>query len=316
MQIREAEEKDIPEIVDVLRASLGETDLPLSEEIWNYKHITNPFGKSLVLVAKEEEVIVGVRAFMRWKWQKGENIYSAFRAVDTATHPHHQGKGIFKNLTLKAVEMARKRGDHLVFNTPNEKSKPGYLKMGWKEAGKVCVGVKPALVSFWMLKSNDFKYKREIAASDIQLEELCSFWNQRLKNEERIFTPKSRSYLRWRYEGNALQKYEVVATENFYVAAYRKNRGRFKELRIAECIFYNWERNSSSINKIINEMSRKMGAQLITFSPYFFRSYRFSKTGFFGPVLTFRKLDINDALESEFLKIQNWRNSLGDLELF
>jgi predicted N-acetyltransferase YhbS len=96
MKIREATEEDIPDILEVLKASLGETSSKKTEDVWKYKHIDNPFGKSMVLVAIEENKIIGVRAFMRWKWQKGDCVFSAFRAVDTATHPKHQGKGIFK----------------------------------------------------------------------------------------------------------------------------------------------------------------------------------------------------------------------------
>ena len=146
MNIREATQNDIPQILKVLKASLGETSSKKTEEVWRYKHIDNPFGKSLVLVAEEEGEIVGVRAFMRWKWQKGEKIYSAFRAVDTATHPNHQGKGIFKKLTLKALEIGKERGDHFVFNTPNTQSKPGYLKMGWKEVDKLEIQLRPLIL--------------------------------------------------------------------------------------------------------------------------------------------------------------------------
>ena len=97
MKIREATHKDIPQILKVLKASLGETSSKKTEEVWRYKHIDNPFGESLVLVAEESSEMVGVRAFMRWQWQQGEQVYFAFRAVDTATHPAHQGKGICRH---------------------------------------------------------------------------------------------------------------------------------------------------------------------------------------------------------------------------
>ncbi len=130
MLIREATEQDIPEILRVLKASLGETSSKKTESVWRYKHVDNPFGKSLVLVAVENDKIIGVRALMRWNWQLGNQIFSAYRAVDTATHPKHQGKGIFKKLTLRAIEMAKEQRDNFIFNTPNTQSLPGYLKMG------------------------------------------------------------------------------------------------------------------------------------------------------------------------------------------
>ena len=112
MEIREADKDDISGILKVLKASLGETSSKKTERVWNYKHVDNPFGKSLVLLAEENNQIIGVRAFMRWKWQQGKDIYSALRAVDTATHPDHQGKGVFKKLTLKALKL---RGEGGIF---------------------------------------------------------------------------------------------------------------------------------------------------------------------------------------------------------
>ena len=117
MRIREAEERDIPEILRVLKASLGETSSKKTEEIWRYKHLDNPFGKSLVLLAEEDSVIIGVRAFMRWQWKKNDKTYSCFRVVDTATHPEHQGKGIFKKLTLEAIKTSRNLKTGYKFNT-------------------------------------------------------------------------------------------------------------------------------------------------------------------------------------------------------
>src|SRR5688500_14713579 len=99
MEIREATLTDIPDIVSLLRISLGEKLLPKSEDYWRWKHINNPFGTSPVIIAKADGQIVGVRAFMRWAWESKSGRLEAVRAVDTATHPLHQGKGIFSKLT-------------------------------------------------------------------------------------------------------------------------------------------------------------------------------------------------------------------------
>src|SRR5687767_10160893 len=132
MIIRKAEESDIPKIISLLKASLGESLLPKSEAYWKWKHVNNAFGKSPVLLAEEEGICVGVRAFMRWQWKMQGKSLEAVRAVDTATHPDYQGKGIFSKLTTTLLDVCKESQWHLVFNTPNEKSLPGYLKMGWK----------------------------------------------------------------------------------------------------------------------------------------------------------------------------------------
>jgi hypothetical protein len=94
-----------------------------------------------MLVALDGSKIVGLRAFMRWRFRSREGEIHAVRAVDTSTHPDHQGKGIFRLLTTTALERLPTDVD-LVFNTPNEQSGAGYLKMGWKEVGRVPISLR------------------------------------------------------------------------------------------------------------------------------------------------------------------------------
>jgi hypothetical protein len=96
-------------------------------------------------VALDGERIVGFRCFMRWEFtgRDGDRL-CAVRAVDTATDPEYQGRGIFTRLTLEAIDELRSEGVAFIFNTPNDKSRPGYLKMGWREVGRLPVAVMPA----------------------------------------------------------------------------------------------------------------------------------------------------------------------------
>ena len=86
--------------------------------------------------------IAGYRTFLRWEFEDGHGqVHRAVRAVDTATHPDFQGRGVFRTLTLAAVEAMTAEGVDFVFNTPNDKSRPGYLKMGWHEVGRLPAAV-------------------------------------------------------------------------------------------------------------------------------------------------------------------------------
>lgn len=276
MKIREATENDVPGIVRVLKTSLGEEDLPFSEKIWNYKHRENPFGKSLVLIAEEGEEIIGIRAFMRWEWNQDGKVFKAFRAVDTATHPAHQGKGVFKKLTMSAIELANSNGYHFVFNTPNDQSRPGYLKMGWEIVNKVNVAIKPIFSGYVNRGADGLSYHHDLQLSDEEIEAICENWNGRLTAEEKLFTPKSKTYLRWRYETNPLQEYEIVAKGNIYVAAYVKKRGRIKEFRVSECLYDGSKEERKKISKILGRLSKDFGVQVLTYSP------PFDQSGFYG----------------------------------
>ena len=61
-------------------------------------------------------------------------IHRAVRAVDTITAPEARGRGVFTRFTLAILSNEITRDDDVsfVFNTPNDQSRPGYLKMGRK----------------------------------------------------------------------------------------------------------------------------------------------------------------------------------------
>lgn len=312
MQIREATERDIPEILEVLKASLGETSSKKTEAVWRYKHVENPFGKSLVLLAVENDKLIGVRALMRWKWQLGNEVFSALRAVDTATHPDHQGKGVFKKLTLKAIDIAKFQGDHFIFNTPNTQSLPGYLKMGWEEVDKLKIRIIPVNPFNWLADKKSSTYDINNNSFDAQLDGLLSKYNKLRAEENKLFTLKSSEYLSWRYENNPLQNYEVKADQDFYLSGYIKEHNYFKELRLTEHI-YSDDVGLQKISRAVKEFSKKFGAHIISSAGL---NFGLGFSGNYGPVLSLRDVNLKSKLNQELLQLNNWSYTLGDLELF
>lgn len=144
IEIRLARPEETNEIIAVCGASLKWSAGDPNEAFFRWKHIENPFGASPIWVAVEDDAIVAVRTMMRWRLRSGDEAsLSMVRAVDTATLPSHQGRGLFTRLTTLAVDELRDQGVDAVFNTPNDKSRPGYLKMGWSEVGRVPVTFRP-----------------------------------------------------------------------------------------------------------------------------------------------------------------------------
>lgn len=314
MIIREATIEDTPQIIAVLRASLGESKLPKSKKIWEYKHFENPFGKSLILVAEEDNKILGVRAFMKWQWHFKNEVFSAFRAVDTATHPKHQGKGIFKKLTLRAIEIGKERGDHFIFNTPNSQSLPGYLKMGWIEVSKLPIQLIPVNPISWIQSKNkNLVYNIVVEKEGDSFSKLLNNYTLGMQQKDKLFTVKTVNYLKWRYHDNPLQQYEVKSDQDFYLAAYVKKHNRFRELRIVEHIHYN-DQGLQQIKKSVKELLKKFNCQVITASPDLNIGLGFS--GKLGPILTIRDVKINTEDFKNFSDINKWSYHLGDLELF
>ena len=312
MLIRKAVKTEVSKIVTLIRKSLGESLVKKSEEIWQYKHIDNPFGESYVLVAEENQELIGVRAFMQWRWQIQDALWVSYRAVDTATHPSHQGKGIFTKLTTQALKDVQEISEAFVFNTPNDKSRPGYLKMGWQSVGKIKVALIPSwFYFFYLLKKNGFT-KNTI--SDNQLKEICNVHNSQLESKKVLFTPKSVAYLTWRYENNPMQRYKIVSSSNWYLAMYVKKHRFYNELRVVETIGGITKAQKRQMKHVIVKFALQNNCFLITMSnPEMFKLKLY---GSFGPMLTFKSLTDSDDFVNKALDIEHWQYALGDLELF
>lgn len=220
--------EDLDEVLEVLRLSLGETQLlQRTKELFTWKHLDNPFGESILLVAEHSGAIVAMRALMRWVLQTpGGSELNCLRPVDTATHPDFRRRGLFRRLTMEALEQARSEGVHVVFNTPNQESRPGYLKMGWQDVGDVKVMVKPNLSRL----IRDDRDEADIAVDHVALSglELVERPSQGLR------TRRTTEYGLWRFGSHPRASYHrYVAGDSSAIVRAGTRKGR-TELVISE----------------------------------------------------------------------------------
>jgi N-acetylglutamate synthase-like GNAT family acetyltransferase len=319
MIVRKATENDIPAIVALLKTSLGESLMPKSEGYWRWKHIDNPFGPSPVLLAEDDGKIVGVRAFMTWQWEHNGDILRAVRAVDTATDPNHQGKGIFKKLTLAMVDECKLNGVHFIFNTPNTQSRPGYLKMGWEDAGRVPVQMTPIRI-LGMLKAA-LGNPSPVASAEVSnllndpaIDELIV--SDKI-HRRKIGTAYTTAYLKWRYLDVPVVKYigfrYTNGTERTCVIGRIKPSRLGNEFRITD--FFSSEATISSGSwKELKRFATQAGADYLTSSGLAGERLSFGMTLKQGPITTIRNLNLRD--NSQLSGFNHWAPSLGDLELF
>lgn len=200
--------EDLDEVLELLRLSLGETELlQRTKELFSWKHLDNPFGESIVLVAEHEGRIVAMRALMRWDLRTpGGTDLRCVRPVDTATHPDYRRRGLFRRLTLEAIEEARATGINLVFNTPNDQSRPGYLKMGWSDVGDVKVMVRPSLRRI-VGKTEGNPDPASLLSVTAPLDSVGFVKRAALG----LRTPRSTEYTTWRFGSHPSARYFAVA---------------------------------------------------------------------------------------------------------
>lgn len=328
--IRKATQADTPAIVELLKSSLGEELLPKSEAFWNWKHVANPFGTSPVLVEDDNGKIVGVRAFMQWRWVQHGKTYRALRAVDTATHPDYQGKGIFKKLTLGLVDESIKNGFDFIFNTPNSSSKPGYLKMGWEALGKPGIRIKPFIgMGFARLGLKKSAIQPETfsayATGDaFSFEQpLANLVNDfKRANDRYLKTDVSPAYYRWRYHAIPVHQYGCLHdldAGGTYCIFFRPKLTRFGvEGRITDAIINFGKLSQKDFKRKFRELQRNFDYLSITTTDP--ESNRLLNQMLFlpalkaGPVVTTRNLNLENP--RFLLNFEPWKPTLGDLELF
>ena len=248
--IRPFASADESQVLSLLGAALGGG--PAGQRparFFRWKPLENPFGPSLMLVAEADDRIVGLRAFLRWRFVAGDASFAAVRAVDTATHPDYQGMGVFSRLTKAALAALEGQAD-LVYNTPNAASRPGYLKLGWREVGRVPVALRvrrPVRFATGLRRSADRMRARPAVAAEpaAQLlkrgDEVERLLAELRPDHRRIRTPMDLRYLRWRYGAAPLLGYGGVGVEEDGhlrgLALFRvRPRGGLWEATVAEVL--------------------------------------------------------------------------------
>jgi GNAT superfamily N-acetyltransferase len=306
---RKVVEEDSEAIVTLLKASLGETSSHKSIAYWNWKHKQNPFGKSEVMVSEDDGTLSGIRAMMPWVWQAGNHQFKTFRAVDTATHPNFQGKGIFSKLTQTMVSHLQLLDADFIFNTPNNQSLPGYLKMGWQEWGRLKVSIIP-FIFFKFFTSIEYN---EFSGID-QTESLCKKWNDLQSQHGKLFTPKSPAYLKWRYLDNPVINYHCYAESELFVAAHIKKHKWFTELRISELITdQKHGKLKPGLFSFIMGLAKHNKVDFVTLSEEAGKKFNLSRLTLpIGPLMTIRIL----SGQVKIPDLLHWSPALGDLELF
>jgi len=273
---------DIQEIVLLIKNNL---DINFSENFFYWKHIKNPFGRSFGLLALDKNKIVGLRMFMRWEFlDENSNIIKAIRPVDTVTDVDYRGKGLFKKLTLQGLEEC-KNSYEVIFNTPNQNSLPGYLKMGWE--------LQPFTYGFQIGISSPIG-----KTISFQLVDSIEVDNQEIRE---VSTNRTSSYFSWRYtSGN----YLIAKFRDGCYLVFRK----IKYKSIPAILLFEIVNPIDSVNVYTKSIAKKYYRFLV----YYYKSGNIKPDGKFmnlkakNPVIVYKE-DQRDIMH----KIQF---SLGDLE--
>jgi GNAT superfamily N-acetyltransferase len=325
LDVRQATDADLPAVLALLQASLGWVPDDAYARFFAWKHHESPFGRSPAWVAVDPEAdgrIVGFRTFSRWQFDRGGDTVDAVRAVDTATHPDYQGRGIFSALTRRALDELAAEGVGFVFNTPNDRSRPGYLKMGWQLVERLPVAATPrsplSLVRLARARTPADKWSAPtdagVPVADVLADAAAvdALLAAARPADDRLRTRRSPDYLAWRYGFPPLHYRAIVAPggvgEGMVVFRLRR-RGAALEAAVCEQIVPVGDERTAPrlVRRLLRDSGADHAVQIGRARP---------STGLLpvpgqGPTLVWR-----DVTETTMPPADRWALALGDIELF
>lgn len=224
----------VDDIVALGSRSLGWAGDERDRAFFAWKHLENPFGPSPAWGVRDGDRLVAFRTLLRWELARGDASLRLVRAVDTATDPEYQGRGLFRALTTRAVDELAADGVDAVFNTPNDQSRPGYLKMGWAELGRPTLLVHPAspgvLARMLRARVPAAKWSDPVTYGAPAAEVASEL---RPTTIEQWATPRTAEHLAWRYGFEPLH-YRVIEVRGGHAVFRVRQRGPLREVAIVD----------------------------------------------------------------------------------
>lgn len=234
-----------------LDKAVWERERPESWFAWKYEE--NPYiSHPAVFVAKADGRVVGARPFMVFRLRTGERTVIALQPADTMVHPDYRGRGVFTEMTKRAIGYYESHEPELCFNFPNDMSWPGYRKLGWRAVDTRTTFYRiqnPAALgslkvdrdigqtvgrlarlpvrAYYEFQSRSARTSDEFAVerrADLPVETLVDLYRQRVPS--RIHAQRDEAFYRWRFASPLWRQHTYVATSDGDEAAAVVTRTR------------------------------------------------------------------------------------------
>lgn len=123
-------DEKIAQLRELFDAAYGkEKTVKLSAEFLKWQYLDNPNGKVVSFNAwSEDGEMAGHYATIPVKMVLDGKVVLGLLSLNTATHPKHQGKGLFTKLANATYEYAKENGYKFVIGVANANSTHGFLK--------------------------------------------------------------------------------------------------------------------------------------------------------------------------------------------
>lgn len=133
MAIRAYRASDWSSVVGVLEATYGRTGA--REDLYERWNLRCPVALSRAQVAESGERIVGVQPLLTYDWRVRGTPLQGGVLTGVAVHPDFRRRGVFRALVDACIREAWGAGADFVITMPNDRSYPGFVRMGWVDLG-------------------------------------------------------------------------------------------------------------------------------------------------------------------------------------
>ena len=150
-----------------------------------------------------------------------DKVENALLAMSVMIDPDYQGGGVyFGPLAKFTYNYASKKGYHLIFAFPNEKSHKIYAgPLNWHDFGQITEYKKQ--VKKFQIPKNFSEYKVE--QLDFFNNDVDKIWNT-YKNNYDVITPRTSNFLNWRFLKHPKIPYENYLSYDYFLYLIKKNQ--------------------------------------------------------------------------------------------
>jgi len=336
-------------ILRLTRRVFGDQEIA-QQSYFDWQYTENPFGKAVVVLAKDEEKVnevIGTNTIIPMQVWIGKKIIKSSLACNVQVDPKYQNQGIFSKLLDFMNSVASKKDISFLYAVPNDNSYNAFIKHNSTKISTLPLYVKILKPSEYfdsqigkILRISDFIWKpKELKNSQIEtykgkiskeFEEVMKKALERIP----IIVNRSVEFLEWRYNQHPTRKYRIfVLKEDSHIKGYiifritnvnKKRIGIIDDFLVDENI-----KKKDNFKKLVNAAVYdlyKNGASIIitTFNKKFLEGKILQKSGFFKAP-EFLKPESLNCIVMPFQKngffektkiYDNWFFSFGDYDVF
>ncbi|HXG87641.1 MAG TPA: GNAT family N-acetyltransferase [Vicinamibacterales bacterium] len=196
--LEERESAHVLAFYQTLYPQLGWTERTLK---WQY--FENPAGIAKVWVARDGDRVVSTYAAVPHRVYADGRVGTGWRIQDVLTSPDYRGRGIYNEMSKRAVEALFQPAYPVNFAFPNEHSHNALIRTGWQAAFRLPLRTRTDVAT---LTPRAVTSAVSIARFEGRHEDI---WH-RHRRSVRFAVERTPDYLNWRYVSHPKCKYFAV----------------------------------------------------------------------------------------------------------